>query len=114
MPLTTPILLRWTTPSDATTDSRPALLVTVAVALTLIATSAFAQVSGGVDPQSALQSLLTYGMGAAGAAISIICLFKGGHAVAEGRHLLPYIGGAVGGIILAFGGGFLLQHIGVG
>ena len=27
---------------------------------------------------------------------------------------LPYIGGAVGGIILAFGGGFLLQHIGVG
>ena len=89
----------------------------LAAALTVImatASPALAQVSGGVDPQSALQSLLTCGMGAAGAAISIICLFKGGHAVAEGRHLLPYIGGAVGGIILAFGGGFLLQHIGVG
>ena len=87
---------------------------TVLTVFTVAATPALAQVAGGVDPQSALQSLLTYGMGAAGAAISIICLFKGGHAVAEGRHLLPYIGGAVGGIILAFGGGFLLQHIGVG
>ena len=84
------------------------------VVCTATATPALAQIAGGVDPQSALQSLLTYGMGMAGAAISIICLFKGGHAVAEGRHLLPYIGGAVGGIILAFGGGFLLQHIGVG
>ena len=89
-------------------------LVTLFTVFTAAATPALAQVAGGVDPQSALQSLLTYGMGAAGAAISIICLFKGGHAVAEGRHLLPYIGGAVGGIILAFGGGFLLQHIGVG
>jgi type IV secretory pathway VirB2 component (pilin) len=101
--------------------ARPQVTITNRLALpagmaafAVVAPSAMAQVSGGVDPQSALQSLLTYGMGAAGAAISIICLFKGGHAVAEGRHLLPYIGGAVGGIILAFGGGFLLQHIGVG
>ncbi len=90
----------------------PALAAALTAAVA--ARPALAQVSGGVDPQSALQSLQTYGMGAAGAAISIICLFKGGHAVAEGRHLLPYIGGAVGGIILAFGGGYLLQHIGVG
>lgn len=90
------------------------VLATALAAFMIAMSPALAQVSGGVDPQSALQSLLTYGMGAAGAAISIICLFKGGHAVAEGRHLLPYIGGAVGGIILAFGGGFLLQHIGVG
>jgi type IV secretory pathway VirB2 component (pilin) len=105
--------LRRTTRSDPTRGEGFAFAVIVA-ALSLIAPSALAQVSCGVDPQSALQSLLTYGMGAAGAAISIICLFKGGHAVAEGRHLLPYIGGAIGGIILAFGGGFLLQHIGVG
>ena len=90
------------------------IVATALAAFMITMSPALAQVSGGVDPQSALQSLLTYGMGAAGAAISIICLFKGGHAVAEGRHLLPYIGGAVGGIILAFGGGFLLQHIGVG
>ena len=90
------------------------ILATALAAFMVTMSPALAQVSGGVDPQSALQSLLTYGMGAAGAAISIICLFKGGHAVAEGRHLLPYIGGAVGGIILAFGGGYLLQHIGVG
>lgn len=91
------------------------LMLLAALAIYAVAsTPAAAQITGGVDPQSALQSLLTYGMGAAGAAISIICLFKGGHAVAEGRHLLPYVGGAIGGIILAFGGGFLLQHIGVG
>ena len=95
-------------------DHMAAALIATVCAFTIMTSPALAQVAGGVDPQSALQSLLTYGMGAAGAAISIICLFKGGHAVAEGRHLLPYIGGAVGGIILAFGGGFLLQHIGVG
>lgn len=113
MTFPTQALLRRTARSDPTRGEGFAFAVIVA-ALSLIAPSALAQVSGGVDPQSALQSLLTYGMGAAGAAISIICLFKGGHAVAEGRHLLPYIGGAIGGIILAFGGGFLLQHIGVG
>ncbi len=90
------------------------LILFLASILALIVHPVVAQVSGGVDPQSALQSLLTYGMGAAGIAISLICLFKGGHAVAEGRHLLPYIGGAIGGIILAFGGGFLVQHMGVG
>ncbi len=99
--------------SQRGTDHARTLAAALAVAFVTVS-PALAQVAGGVDPQSALQSLLTYGMGAAGAAISIICLFKGGHAVAEGRHLLPYIGGAVGGIILAFGGGFLLQHIGVG
>jgi len=109
----TPSLPRQPVCTTSATKRAPVLAAALTVVLAT-ASPAFAQVSGGVDPQSALQSLLTYGMGAAGAAISIICLFKGGHAVAEGRHLLPYIGGAVGGIILAFGGGFLLQHIGVG
>lgn len=74
---------------------------------------AFAQVAGGIDPETALNNLETYGFGAAGAAISLICLFKGTHAVAEGRHLLPFVGGAVGGIILAFGGPYILQRMGV-
>jgi len=71
-----------------------ALTATVALA----ARPALAQVTGG----------------AAGAAISLICLFKGSHAVAEGRHLLPFVGGALGGIILAFGGPYILQRMGVG
>jgi len=75
---------------------------------------AFAQVTGGIDPETALTNLETYGFGAAGAAISLICLFKGSHAVAEGRHLFPFIGGALGGIILAFGGPYILQRMGVG
>jgi len=109
----TPNPLPQPVPTVSSVDCGP-ILATALATFVITMNPALAQVSGGVDPQSALQSLLTYGMGAAGAAISIICLFKGGHAVAEGRHLLPYIGGAVGGIILAFGGGFLLQHIGVG
>lgn len=101
-------------PCGQSSNGNLLLVLLLASILALIVRPALAQVSGGVDPQSALQSLLTYGMGAAGVAISLICLFKGGHAVAEGRHLLPYIGGAIGGIILAFGGGFLVQHMGIG
>ena len=39
--------------------------------------------------------------------------FKGTHAVAEGRHLAPYIGSAIGGMVLAFGGAYILTHYGV-
>ena len=83
-------------------------------AVVLATQPAHAQVAGGIDPQTALTNLETYGFGAAGAAISLICLFKGSHAVAEGRHLFPFVGGALGGIILAFGGPYILQHMGVG
>lgn len=85
------------------------------VAAVVLATQpAQAQVAGGIDPQTALSNLETYGFSAAGAAISLICLFKGSHAVAEGRHLFPFVGGALGGIILAFGGPYILQRMGVG
>ena len=93
--------------ADAVTRRLYAVGMIAAVALA--AQPALAQVSGGVDPETALSNLQTYGFGAAGAAISLICLFKGSHAVAEGRHLLPFIGGALGGIVLAFGGPYLLQ-----
>jgi len=44
-------------------------------------------------------------MSLVGIAIPIICAFKGAHAVAEGRHLAPYVASAIGGMVLAFGGG---------
>jgi len=89
-------------------------VVGMTAAVVLAAQPAVAQVSGGVDPETALSNLETYGFGAAGAAISLICLFKGSHAVAEGRHLMPFVGGALGGIVLAFGGPYLLQRMGAG
>lgn len=70
-------------------------------------------VSGQIDPQTGLQSLLTYAMPLAGIVIVAICAGKGVHAVADGRHIGPYIGGAVGGTALAFGGGPILTHFGV-
>ena len=81
-----------------------------------VATRAVAQalnVTGGVDPTTGLQTLATWIFTLVGVAIPTICAFKGAHAVAEGRHLLPYVGSAIGGSVLAFGGAYLLQHYGV-
>jgi hypothetical protein len=70
-------------------------------------------VTGGVDPTTGLQTLATWIFTLVGVAIPTICAFKGAHAVAEGRHLMPYVGSAIGGSVLAFGGAYLLQHYGV-
>ena len=78
--------------------AQPALAVTVA---------------GGVDPTTGLTTLGSWILSLVGIAIPIICAFKGTHAVAEGRHLAPYIGSAIGGMVLAFGGAFILTHYGV-
>jgi hypothetical protein len=77
--------------------------------------SALAQtVTGGVDPTTGLTTLSSWIFGLVGVAIPTICAFKGAHAVAEGRHLAPYVGTAIGGSVLAYGGRYLLQHYGVG
>jgi hypothetical protein len=69
-------------------------------------------VTGGIDPTTALTTLGSWIFGLTGVGIPIICAVKGAHAVAEGRHLAPYIGAAVGGSVLAFGGGYIVQHMG--
>jgi len=82
----------------------------------VVANRAMAQalnVTGGVDPTTGLQTLATWIFTLVGVVIPTICAFKGAHAVAEGRHLLPYVGSAIGGSVLAFGGAYLLQHYGV-
>ena len=71
-------------------------------------------VTGGVDPTTGLTTLSSWIFGLVGIAIPTICAFKGAHAVAEGRHLAPYVGTAIGGSVLAYGGRYLLQHYGVG
>ena len=70
-------------------------------------------VSGGVDPTTGLTVLGSWILSLVGIAIPLICAFKGTHAVAEGRHLAPYIGSAIGGMVLAFGGAYILSHYGV-
>ena len=65
----------------------------------LAAHSAVAQtVTGGVDPTTGLTTLSSWIFGLVGIAIPTICAFKGAHAVAEGRHLAPYVGIAIGGL----------------
>lgn len=85
-----------------------------AAALTVAAHPALAvTVSGGVDPTTGLTTLGSWVLSLVGVAIPIICAFKGAHAVAEGRHLGPYVGSAIGGMVLAFGGAYVLTHYGV-
>ena len=76
-------------------------------------TMAAVNVSGGIDPTTGLTTLGSWILSLVGVAIPIICAFKGTHAVAEGRHLAPYIGSAIGGMVLAFGGAYILTHYGV-
>ncbi|MGI4809731.1 MAG: hypothetical protein ACRYF2_16670 [Janthinobacterium lividum] len=70
-------------------------------------------ISGGIDPTTGLTLLGSWVLSLVGVAIPVICAFKGAHAVAEGRHLGPYVGSAVGGMVLAFGGAYILNHYGV-
>jgi hypothetical protein len=96
--------------------SRPPLsFVLLATLAALAADPAMAavNVTGGIDPTTGLTTLGSWILSLVGVAIPIICAFKGTHAVAEGRHLAPYIGSAIGGMVLAFGGAYILTHYGV-
>lgn len=70
-------------------------------------------IAGGIDPTTGLTLLGSWVLSLVGVAIPVICAFKGAHAVAEGRHLGPYVGSAIGGMVLAFGGAYILTHYGV-
>lgn len=70
-------------------------------------------VTGGIDPTTALTNLATWFLVLAGLTIPMICVWKGGHAVAEGRSLGPAIFSAVGGTALCFGGAYVLARAGL-
>ena len=85
--------------------------------LGLMATRAYAQnfnVVGGIDPGTALTSLESWAFILAGGAIGLTFIVKGVHAAMDGRHLLPHIGVALGGAVMAFGGPYALNHLGLG
>ena len=67
-------------------------------------------VQGGIDPETGMKTLWQYLMVLGGITIPLICTFKGVHAVADGRSLMPYIGSAIGGMVLCFGGAYLTAN----
>lgn len=75
--------------------------------------AAAAMIAGGIDPGVGLTTFGSWMLTIAGVAIPVICGWKGTHAVMDGRHLGPYVGSAIGGMILAFGGSYILSHYGV-
>jgi hypothetical protein len=88
-----------------------------AVALIPCATAAvpaFAQtVSGQIDPATGLSSLSTYVLGLVSSVMIIVAAWKGTHAFMEGRSIGPIAVGLLAGLVLAFGGYYILQHYGV-
>lgn len=91
-----------------------ALALAVGAAAVVIGEPASAvTIAGGIDPTTGLTLLGSWVLSLVGVAIPVICAFKGAHAVAEGRHLGPYVGSAIGGMVLAFGGAYILTHYGV-
>lgn len=86
----------------------------IGMSLMLLTRRAMAQaVAGAIDPSTGLANLAPYILGLATAAIVLITMWKGAHAVAEGRSLGPHIVGLVGGLALAVGGYYVLNHYGV-
>lgn len=79
----------------------------------LSASPAMAAVSGAVDPTTGLSTLAPYFLGLCEAGIIIICMYKGVHAVGEGRSLGPILIAFVGGTLLCVGGYYALTHMGI-
>lgn len=87
----------------------------MAVALGLLmVTPAFAvDVSGSIDPATGLSSLSTYVLGLVSSVMIIVAAWKGTHAFMEGRSIGPIAVGLMAGLVLSFGGYYILQKYGV-
>jgi hypothetical protein len=85
-----------------------------ALSLLVAAKSASAQaVAGSVDPATGLNTLSTYVLGLVSAVMVIVAAWKGTHAFMEGRSIGPIAVGLLAGLVLAFGGYYILQRYGV-
>lgn len=90
------------------------ILLTTGISATLVAHSAIAQtVSGAIDPSTGLNTLSTYVLGLVSSVMVIVAAWKGTHAFMEGRSIGPIAVGLLAGLVLAFGGYYIMQHYGV-
>lgn len=82
--------------------------------IAVMVTPALAQtVSGSIDPATGLSSLSTYVLGLVSAVMVIVAAWKGAHAFMEGRSIGPIAVGLLAGLVLSFGGYYILQKYGV-
>ena len=83
-------------------------------AVVAFSNSALAQtVSGAIDPATGLNNLAPYFLTLVAAGMVLIAAYKGTHAFAEGRSIGPTVVGLVSGLVLAFGGYYILSKYGV-
>lgn len=86
----------------------------VSLPLVLVAVSAHAQtVSGAVDPATGINALSVYMLTLVAAVMVVVAAWKGTHAFMEGRSIGPTAVGLLAGLVLAFGGYYILQKYGV-
>jgi hypothetical protein len=96
-------------------DFRALRLAAALTTLCAVSHPAFATMvsTGAIDPDSMLTSFVGYIMGLAGLIFILIFAFKGIQAANDGRHFGPAAAGLAGGVILTFGGYYILSKIGV-
>ena len=74
--------------------------------------AAHAGVSGGIDPQTGLSNLLSYGMTLAQIVCAILILFIGFRAFQGGHAIGTVLTGILAGLAIVFGGPYIMQHYG--
>lgn len=76
--------------------------------------AAQAAVSGGIDPQTGLSNLLSWGMLLAQIICSLLILFIGFRAFQGGHAIGGVLVGILAGLAIVFGGPYIMQHYGAG
>ena len=89
-------------------------IAAIGAPLVAFSNSAMAQtVSGAIDPATGLGNLAPYFLTLVAAGMVLIAAYKGTHAFAEGRSVGPTVVGLVSGLVIAFGGYYILSKYGV-
>ncbi|MGC9272169.1 TrbC/VirB2 family protein [Acidiphilium sp.] len=72
-------------------------------------------ISGGVDPTTILQNIASFILGPFGVTLAVLAVIGVGFAFMLGRAGLGLIGGVLGGLVLIFGGSYIInQAVGSG
>jgi type IV secretion system protein VirB2 len=72
-------------------------------------------ISGGVDPTTILQNIASFILGPFGITLAVLAVIGIGFAFMLGRAGLGLIGGVLGGLVLVFGGSYIInQAVGSG
>jgi type IV secretion system protein VirB2 len=92
---------------------RPVILLGTVLMMPAVAHAQ--SISGGVDPTTILQNIASFILGPFGITLAVLAVIGIGFAFMLGRAGLGLIGGVLGGLVLVFGGSYIInQAVGSG